>query len=121
MTAGVSLERLFCSLGVQTWGSEPCHNPAEGDFGPPGLLKKGFLPKIGERGVVGVVGVVGVLGASSDVSDSGGGDGLWSNCRIINLGTSSSASRSSTSTRMKCEVLIGDREWSVCVPVEGNP
>jgi len=78
MTTRVSLDRSFCMLGIQTWGSESCHNfaPTEAGFGPPEILEKRFLPKIGERGAVGVVGDAGSLGVSSDTRDSGGGDGL---------------------------------------------
>ena len=64
MTVRVSRNRMFRLRGVQTWGSEPCHN-----FPPTGagfdFLEKGFLPMMGERGVVGVVGVVGSSGVSS--------------------------------------------------------
>ena len=74
MTTRVSPGRLFYLAGIQTWGSEPVHNfpPRGAGFG---FLEKGFLPRMGERGVVGVVGVVGSLMVSSD-ADSGGGDGL---------------------------------------------
>ena len=89
---------------MRTWGSEPCHAFAL-NFSPPEIIDKRLLPKIGERGVVGVVGAVDSLGASSDVTDSGGGDGLWRNCLRINLGNSSSALRSSTPTRIECKLL----------------
>ena len=67
---------------------------------------------MGERGVVGVVGVVASLGVSSDVWDSGGGDGLWRSCLIINLGISSSASRSSTPAWLNVNCRIAMRNGS---------
>ena len=64
---------------------------------------------IGERGVVGVVGLAGSLGVSSGVWGSGGGDGLWRSCLNINLGSSSSASRSSTPIWFICKPPSGDQ------------
>jgi len=122
MTKRVSFVRLTCPLGERTWGSEPSHNfpPMGAGFGRLNFLEKGFLPMIGERGVVGVVGLGGSLGDSSGVWGSGGGDGLWRSCLNINLGISSSASRSRTPISFECELPSGDQEWIICKPVEGS-
>ena len=99
MTTRVSPYELICSKKIKTCGSEPCHNfdPTGVGFDPPENLERRSLLNIGERGVVGVV-AVDSLGTPSESSDSGGGDGLWRNCPMINLGSSNSASRSSTPT-----------------------
>lgn len=100
MTRKVSLYELFCLTKIQTCGSEPCHNvdpTGTGFTSPPESLERRFLANFGERGVGGVGAVVSV-GASSDATDSGGGDGLWRDCLIKDLCTSSSASRSRTPT-----------------------
>jgi hypothetical protein len=101
---------VLCLTRSQTCGSEPSHdlNPIGASFDPPYSLERRFFPKVGECGVVGDEGAVDSLGlgASSDATDSGGGDGLWRNRLRASLGISSSASRSSTPTREKCESIL---------------
>ena len=76
MTTRVTSCGLFCSIKIQTCGSEPCHNfPAGAGFDPPESFERRLLADNGERGVVGVEGVDS-LAVSSDAIDSGGGDGL---------------------------------------------